>query len=203
MKERKIWPARTERQGVSAGEFGQAGPLERWFPVWFSVLLLFSMTIQTRTAAFIVAVLALILSLSKNARRNLRTRAGVTLAGFVVFLILCTAGSLYCDFGSNALKEIPKLLTSGSLALIVVGRGRKEHIRGLLHGFLWVCAVISLLCLDLACLGPFYNGFASLAQMLGTDTYISIATEIMTSGRFNGIYNNANLSGGLFALSMF
>ena len=203
MKERKIWPARTERQGVSAGEFGQAGPLERWFPVWFSVLLLFSMTIQTRTAAFIVAVLALILSLSKNARRNLRTRAGVTLAGFVVFLILCTAGSLYCDFGSNALKEIPKLLTSGSLALIVVGRGRKEHIRGLLHGFLWVCAVISLLCLDLACLGPFYNGFASLAQMLGTDTYISIATEIMTSGRFNGIYNNDNLSGGLFALSMF
>ena len=203
MKERKIWPARTERQGVSAGEFGPVGPLERWFPVWFSVLLFFSMTIQTRTAAFVVAALALVLSLGKGARRNLRTRTGVTLLGFVAFLILCTIGSVYCGFGTNALKEIPKLLTSGSLALIVVGRGRKENVRGLMHGFMWVCAVISLLCLDLACRGPFYKGFVSLSQMLGAETYVYIIEEIVAGERFNGIYNNANLSGSLFALAMF
>lgn len=203
MKKQKIWPVRRERQGTSAGEIGQVGPLERWFPVWFSVLLFFAMTIQTRTAAFVIAGLALLLSLGKGARRNLRTRTGVALLGFVAFLILCTADSVYSSFGSNALKEIPKLLASGSLALIVVGRGRKENVRGLFHGFLWVCAVISLLCLDLACAGPFYKGFASLAQMLGTETtYVDLATEAVTSGRFNGIYNDANLSGGLFALAM-
>lgn len=204
MKERKIQSSKMGGEGITAGKIGQAeGPLERWFPIWFSLLLLFAMTIQTRTAALLIAVLALVLSLAKNARSNLRARTGATLLGFVAFLILCTVGSLYSHFGSNALKEIPKLLTSGSLALIVAGWGRKENVKGLLHGFLWVCAVISLLCLDLACFGPLYRSFSALAQMLGSETYVNITEEIVSGGRFNGIYNNANLSGSLFGLAMF
>lgn len=203
MKKQKIWPVRRERQGTSAGEIGQVGPLERWFPVWFSVLLFFAMTIQTRTAAFVIAGLALLLSLGKGARKNLRTRTGVALLGFVAFLILCTAASIYTQFGSYAISEIPKLLASGSLALLLVARGRREDVRGLLHGFLWVCALIALLCLDLACAGALFDSFASLMLKLGSSTYIYLPGYTQGSSRFNGIYNDANLSGGLFALAMF
>lgn len=203
MKEKKARALRAEQNPPAESGGAAAGALERWFPVWFSVLLFFAMTIQTVNAALAVAGAALILCLGKGGRNNLRARAGAPLLGFAAFLILCTAASLYSHFGTYAIKEIPKLLTSGSLALIVAARGTRRNLRGTLHGFGWVCAVISLLCLDLACGGPLYQGFASLAQMLGAQTYVGLAEEVVTAGRFNGIYNNANLSGSLFALAMF
>lgn len=204
MKEKKVSSVQTAGKNTAPQErIYPARQLGRWFPVWFSVLLLFAMTVQTVNAALFVAAVSLVLLLGKGARNHLRARAGVTLLGFAAFLILCTAGSLYSHFGAYAIKEIPKLLTSASLALLVVGYGQKENTRGLLHGFSWVTAIITLLSLDLACEGPFYQGFASLAQVLGAQTYATLAEEVVSAGRFNGIYNNANVSGSLLALAMF
>lgn len=192
------------QSGFASGQETAAGVLERWFPVWYSVLLFVAMTVQTRNAALILGGLALILSLGKTARTRLRSRAGIALLGFEAFLILCTIGSLYSDFGSYAIEELPKLLASGALALILVARGHRSKIRGVLWGFSGVCSTISLLCMDLACNGPVFRGFASAAGMLGANTYLSLGEEIWISGtRMNGIYNNANLTGALLALAIF
>lgn len=192
------------RSGFASGQEAAAGVLERWFPVWYSVLLFLAMTVQTRNMALILGALALILSLGKGARTRLRSRAGVALLGFEAFLILCTIGSLYTDFGSYAIQEIPKYLAAGSLGLLLVTRGSRSSIRGTLWGFSGVCSAISLLCMDLACNGPLFRGFASAAGMLGYDTYLSLGEEILISNsRMNGIYNNANLTGSLLALAIF
>ena len=193
-----------KNKNLRPGQEAAASPLQRWFPVWYSLLLFVAMTIQTSNMALILGVLSLVLSLGKGARTHLRSRAGAALLGFVAFLILCTIGSLYTDFGSYAIKELPKLLASGSLALILVARGRQSNVRGLLWGFSGVCSVISLLCMDLACNGPFFVSFASVADMLGYSTYLTLGDEILIStSRMNGIYNNANLTGGLLALAIF
>lgn len=192
------------QSGFASGQEAAAGVLERWFPVWYSVLLFVAMTVQTRNMALILGAVALILSLGKGARTRLRSRAGVALLGFEAFLILCTIGSLYTDFGSYALQEIPKYLAAGSLGLLLMTRGSRSSIRGTLWGFSGVCSVISLLCMDLACNGPLFRGFASAAGMLGYDTYLSLGEEILlSSSRMNGIYNDANLTGGLLALAIF
>ncbi|MGO5023222.1 O-antigen ligase family protein [Lawsonibacter sp. LCP25S3_G6] len=206
MKEKKI---RAGQRDVQRAQFVHkqeetTGPLETWFPVWYSILLFLAMTIQTSNMALILGGLAILLSLGRNARTQIRSKAGVALLGFVAFLLLCTLGSVYTDFGSYAIKEIPKLLASGSLALLLVARGRRSSVRGVLWGFSGVCSVISLLCMDLACSGPLFQGFASLAGMLGANTYLSLGEEILISGsRMNGIYNDANLTGSLLALAIF
>lgn len=206
MKEKKI---RAGQRDVQRAQFvhkqeAATGPLETWFPVWYSILLFLAMTIQTSNMALILGGLAILLSLGTNARMQIRSKAGVALLGFVAFLLLCTLGSVYTDFGSYAIKEIPKLLASGSLALLLVARGRRSSVRGVLWGFSGVCSVISLLCMDLACSGPLFRGFASLAGMLGANTYLSLGEEILISGgRMNGIYNDANLTGSLLALAIF
>ncbi len=206
MKEKKI---RAGQRDVQRAQFVHkqeetTGPLETWFPVWYSILLFLAMTIQTSNMALILGGLAILLSLGRNARTQIRSKAGVALLGFVAFLLLCTLGSVYTDFGSYAIKEIPKLLASGSLALLLVARGRRSSVRGVLWGFSGVCSVISLLCMDLACSGPLFRGFASLAGMLGANTYLSLGEEILISGgRMNGIYNDANLTGSLLALAIF
>ena len=206
MKDRKIRTGHVKAPGAVfvPKQEDAAGALGRWFPVWYSILLFLAMTIQTLNMALVLGGLAILLSLGKGARTNLRSRAGAALLGFLAFLILCTIGSLYSDFGSYAIKEIPKLLASGSLALILVARGRRSNVRGLLWGFSGVCSVISLLCMDLACEGPLFRSFASAAGVLGAETYLSLGEEILLSGgRMNGIYNNANLTGGLLALAIF
>lgn len=196
--------AELQQSGVASGQEAAAGVLERWFPVWYSVLLFVAMTVQTRNMALILGALALILSLGKGARTRLRSRAGAALLGFEAFLILCTIGSLYSDFGSYAIQEIPKFLAAGSLGLLLITRGSRSNIRGILWGFSGVCSAISLLCMDLACNGPLFRGFASVAGMLGYDTYLSLGEEILISNsRMNGIYNNANLTGSLLALAIF
>ena len=205
MKDKKIraGQANDQRAQFVHKQEETTGPLEKWFPVWYSVLLFLAMTIQTSNMALILGGLAILLSLGKNARTQMRSKAGVALLGFVAFLMLCTIGSVYTNFGSYAIKEIPKFLASGSLALVLVARGRRSTVRGVLWGFSGVCSVISLLCMDLACSGPLFRGFASLAGMLGAKTYLSLGEEILISGgRMNGIYNNANLTGSLLALAI-
>ena len=204
MKDKKRNVGQVQTSEMASGRETAAGVLERWLPVWYSLLLFVAMTVQTVNMALILGVLALLLSVGKGARARLRSRAGIALLGFEAFLILCTIGSLYSDFGSYAIKEIPKLLAAGSLALILAGRGSRDNVRGLLWGFSGVCSAISLLCMDLACNGPLFRGFASAAGMLGYDTYLSLGEEIVISGaRMNGIYNNANLTGALLALAIF
>ena len=117
-------------------------------------------------------------------------------------MILCGAASLYTSFGAYAYGEYAKLLASGALGLLLLARGREQNAGGLLFGFSAVCGVIGLLCIDAGCRGPLFRGFASFMEGLGDAAYQSLDQATYTGARFDGIYNDANLTGSLMALAV-
>lgn len=175
---------------------------DRLFVVGFAVLLFFAMTVQTVPMSLILAAVALALSFGRGGYARFRGRLGIPVLGFLAFLILCGAASLYTSFGAYAYGEYAKLLASGALGLLLLARGREQNAGGLLFGFSAVCGVIGLLCIDAGCRGPLFRGFASFMEGLGDAAYQSLDQAAYTGARFDGIYNDANLTGSLMALAV-
>ena len=175
---------------------------DRLFVVGFAVLLFFAMTVQTVPMSLILAAVALVLSFGRGGYARFRGRLGIPVLGFLAFLILCGAASLYTSFGAYAYGEYAKLLASGALGLLLLARGREQNAGGLLFGFSAVCGVIGLLCIDAGCRGPLFRGFASFMEGLGDAAYQSLDQATYTGARFDGIYNDANLTGSLMALTV-
>ena len=175
---------------------------DRLFVVGFAVLLFFAMTVQTVPMSLILAAVALALSFGRGGYARFRGRLGIPVLGFLAFLILCGAASLYTSFGAYAYGEYAKLLASGALGLLLLARGRDQNAGGLLFGFSAVCGVIGLLCIDAGCRGPLFRGFASFMEGLGDAAYQSLDQATYTGARFDGIYNDANLTGSLMALAV-
>ena len=175
---------------------------DRLFVVGFAVLLFFAMTVQTVPMSLILAAVALALSFGRGGYARFRGRLGIPVLGFLAFLILCGAASLYTSFGAYAYGEYAKLLASGALGLLLLARGREQNAGGLLFGFSAVCGVIGLLCIDAGCRGPLFRGFASCMEGLGDAAYQSLDQATYTGARFDGIYNDANLTGSLMALAV-
>ena len=175
---------------------------DRLFVVGFAVLLFFAMTVQTVPMSLILAAVALALSFGRGGYARFRGRLGIPVLGFLAFLILCGAASLYTSFGAYAYGEYAKLLASGALSLLLLARGREQNAGGLLFGFSAVCGVIGLLCIDAGCRGPLFRGFASFMEGLGDAAYQSLDQATYTGARFDGIYNDANLTGSLMALAV-
>lgn len=175
---------------------------DRLFVVGFAVLLFFAMTVQTVPMSLILAAVALVLSFGRGGYARFRGRLGIPVLGFLAFLILCGAASLYTSFGAYAYGEYAKLLASGALGLLLLARGREQNAGGLLFGFSAVCGVIGLLCIDAGCRGPLFRGFASFMEGLGDAAYQSLDQATYTGARFDGIYNDANLTGSMMALAV-
>ena len=175
---------------------------DRLFVVGFAVLLFFAMTVQTVPMSLILAAVALALSFGRGGYARFRGRLGIPVLGFLAFLILCGAASLYTSFGAYAYGEYAKLLASGALGLLLLARGREQNAGGLLFGFSAVCGVIGLLCIDAGCRGPLFRGFASFMAGLGDAAYQNLDQATYTGARFDGIYNDANLTGSLMALAV-
>ena len=175
---------------------------DRLFVVGFAVLLFFAMTVQTVPMSLILAAVALALSFGRGGYARFRGRLGIPVLGFLAFLILCGAASLYTSFGAYAYGEYAKLLASGALGMLLLARGREHNAGGLLFGFSAVCGVIGLLCIDAGCRGPLFRGFASFMEGLGDAAYQSLDQATYTGARFDGIYNDANLTGSLMALAV-
>lgn len=175
---------------------------DRLFVVGFAVLLFFAMTVQTVPMSLILAAVALVLSFGRGGYARFRGRLGIPVLGFLAFLILCGAASLYTSFGAYAYGEYAKLLASGALGLLLLARGREQNAGGLLFGFSAVCGVIGLLCIDAGCQGPLFRSFASFMAGLGDTAYLNLNQATYTGARFDGIYNDANLTGSLMALAV-
>lgn len=75
---------------------------DRLFVVGFAVLLFFAMTVQTVPMSLILAAVALALSFGRGGYARFRGRLGIPVLGFLAFLILCGAASLYTSFGAYA-----------------------------------------------------------------------------------------------------
>lgn len=74
------------------------------------------MTVQTVPMSLILAAVALVLSFGRGGYARFRGRLGIPVLGFLAFLILCGAASLYTSFGAYAYGEYAKLLASGAWA---------------------------------------------------------------------------------------
>ena len=166
--------------------------------VLFSVLLFASMTIQTGKMSLILLVLALVLSIGRGPLRNLRERFSVPVLGFVLFAFMQGFAAIYSHFGDYAIGEYKKFLAAFSLAVILLVRIDKKNVRSVLWGMAAVSAVLSFLCVDMACDGAVFHGFNKCTELLGA----SFADVELTNlgSRVPGLYNDANVSGSIRAL---
>lgn len=174
-----------------------------WDTVWvilFSLLLFLAMTVQTGRMTMLLMGLVLVLSVGKTPLRNLRERLCVPVLGLLALALMYALAGLYSSFGEYAVKETYKIFASLALALIVLVRFERKHIRGLLWGFAAVCAVIALLCVDVDSARLLFGPFNSLMQVCGSD--YSYLLEGMIFNQLDGIYNDANLTGSLLGLAM-
>ena len=175
-------------------------------PVWlaptqaalFTALLFLAMTVQTGRMSVILPVLALALSVGRGPLRRLRERFCVPVIGFAAFALLYGAAALHSSFGGYAVREFYKFLASSALAVLLLARFDRRHVRALLWGFAGVCAVIGLVCVDCAIDGELFRDFNAFAESLGGS--FSGLNQQTWGTRVQGIYNDANVSASLLAL---
>lgn len=163
----------------------------------FSLALLAAMTVMTGRASLVLMSAALLLSIGRGPLRRFRERFCVPVLGLWGYALMNGLAAIYSPFGDSAVPEFYKLAASFSLAAVLLARFDKRHVRWLLWGFAAVSAIIGLLCLDAAGNGALFRAFNSLMERAGT-TYAEIPQN--TSGRVNGLYNDANVSGSILGL---
>ena len=166
----------------------------------YAVLLFLAMTVQTGAMTLFLTVLALVLSVGKGPLKHFRARFCIPVIGLLAFALMNGLAAIYSDFGSYAVGEYYKFLAAFSMAVILLARFEKKHVRGLLWGFAGVAAVISLLCIDMGSFGKLFDLFAGVMDSLGAD-YSSVL-ENSQGIRVNGIYNDANVTGALLGTAV-
>ena len=183
----------------SAAALSLSGP--RWDMLTvglFSIFLFFAMHLWTERASVWFAFIALALCIGRTPLRLARERFCLPVIGFLAFMVVYGAAAIYSPFGGSAVRDFRGGLIASAVAALVLFRMEKKHVRGLLWGLAAVSAVVSLLSTDMACEGPFYGGFAVLMEKFGAgEVYIGLENTV---SRVNGLYNDANVTGSLFAL---
>ncbi len=164
----------------------------------FSLLLFSAMTLQTGRMSMILLVLALALSVGRAPLGHLRQRFCVPVLGFIAFSFMQGFAAIYSHFGGYAVREYQKFLAAFALAVILLVRIEKKHVRGILWGIAGICAVISFLCIDMASFGAVFEAFNSFVELLGA-TFSTVEQDIFGT-RVAGIYNDANVSASILAL---
>lgn len=165
----------------------------------FSVFLFLAMHLWTEQASIWIAFIALALCVGRTPWRLGRERFCVPVLGFTVFMVVYGLSAVWSPFGGTAAREFSWILAAFAVAALVLFRFERRHVRGLLWGLAAVSAVVSLLSTDMACEGPLYDAFLSLTERLGAGVMYADELE-NTVGRVNGLYNDANVTGSLFAL---
>lgn len=168
--------------------------------VLYSVLLFLAMTVQTGRMTMILTVLALALSIGKAPLKNFRARLCVPVIGLLAYAVMNGAAAIYSPFDEYAVGEYYKFLASFSMAIILLARFEKKHVRGLLWGYVSVSAVIALLCVDIGCAQALFAPFNGLMNLLGTD-YASVL-DASEGVRVNGLYRDANITGALLGMAI-
>lgn len=167
----------------------------------YSVLLFAAMTIQTGWASIVLAILALALSVGKGPVGRIRERLCLPVAGLLAYAVMNALAAIYSHFGDYAVGEFFKIMASFSVAVILLARFEKKHVRALLWGICAVCAAVALLCVDLSSWGGLFSVFQTVSDALGS-RYASLL-ERAGGARINGIYNDGNLTGAILGMAMF
>ena len=197
-KEKTPVPAAPQQGCCGEGAFTRKDTL---MVVLYSVLLFIAMTVQTGTVSMILCVLAFLSLFGKKPLSRFEQRLSVPVFGLLGFAIIYGAAAIYTPFGSSGVAELYKFFAAFSLAVILLARFERKHVPGLLWGGASVSSVIALISLDMSCGQVLFGIFNPLMNALGTD-YTSALPEYL-SARVNGLYNDANVTAGLFSLSLF
>lgn len=161
----------------------------------FALLLFSAMNLQTGRMSLILAVLAAALCIGRGPLRRFRERLGVPVLGLAAYALMGGFAAIYSPFGNDGVMDFYKLLAAFAVAVILLARFDKKHVRGLLWGIAAVCAVNALLCIDIVGEGPLFGVFRAGMEALGGN--FESAVESSAGLRFNGIYNDANLTGAI------
>lgn len=164
----------------------------------FTVCLFFSMHLWAEGASVCMAFAALAVCIGRTPWRLARERFCVPVLGFLAFMVVYGASAIYSPFGGTAAREFGWMLLAFALSAPVLLRFERRHVRALVWGLAVISAVVSLLSTDMACEGPLYNGFVSLVGHFGVEEMYTGMEN--TVGRVNGVYNDGNVTGSIFAL---
>lgn len=161
----------------------------------FALLLFFAMNLQTGRMSLVLAALAAALCIGRGPLRRFRERLGVPVLGLAAYALMGGFAAIYSPFGNDAVMDFYKLLAAFAVAVVLLARFDKKHVRGLLWGIAAVCAVNALLCIDIVGEGPLFGLFRAGMEALGGT--FEAAVESSAGLRLNGIYNDANLTGAI------
>ena len=177
-------------------------PLDTVQVCLFGLLLFLAMTVQTGRMTMILTVVAFVaaLPIGRGPIRNLRARLCVPVLGLLAFALMQGLAAIYSDFGSYSVREYYKFLAAFALAVIVLVRFEKKHVRGLLWAVVTVSAVIGLVCVDMASSQHLFNLFANVTGTMGADYYDILQDSL--GSRVNGIYRDANITGALMGMAI-
>lgn len=168
--------------------------------VLFSLLLLATTTIQTSGMSMLLAGIAILGCIGKKPLANVRAALSVAVVGFLVYAVMTGLAAIYSPFDAYATAEYYKFVAASALAVILLTRFEKKHVRGLLWGFVAVCAVIAIISIDAASHSGIFRAYNSVTSLLGADHSNILAGS---SNRVNGYYNDANITASMFALGCF
>lgn len=166
------------------------------FVLFFSIMAL-AMLITNGYASMVLAVLAVLFTIGKGPIQTLRENLNLAAIGLFAFALINGLAAVFAEFGAQAAGEFYKFIASFSVAVIFLALFRKHHLSGLLWGLACISALIGILGVDAAVDGPFFAGLQAIAKPFGVD--YSHIYRVM-DGRINGIYNDANVTGGLLAV---
>lgn len=166
------------------------------FILFFSIMIL-AMTIISGRASMILVVLAVAFTIGKRPIQTLRGNLNLATIGLFAFALTNGLAAVFAEFGSLAVVEFYKFMASFSVAVIFLVFFKKHHLPGILWGLAGVSAFLGILGVDAAVGGPIFGIFHAIMKPLGVD--YSFVYRVM-DGRINGIYNDANVTGGLLAV---
>lgn len=170
--------------------------------IGFGVLLFFAVTALNVFLSLACAAAAVICCMEKSGRQRLGKYVCVPVVGLLLFLLIQGLAAIYTPLDELGIAEFYKVLTAGALGVILLAQFEKKHVRGLLWCFAVVTGLIALLSLDMDASMVLFTPFRKLMELLGYGSYATIVGSA-TEARVTGLYNDANVTGSIFALSVF
>lgn len=178
-------------------EMKKTDVMDRLSAVLVPLTMFLALTSVSRIVVLLVALLALVCSLGKGSAERLRGRASLVAVGVLVYGLVVLASGLGSAFGNYAVDESTKILTA--LAVFLLALYRAPGTRQLLVWLTGCAAVIGFLCIEGSSTNVLTPMFNAARQLLG---YNVGNTGYEVGVRITGIYGNANVSGGLLAVTL-
>ena len=175
--------------------------LDKALPYVLGPLIFLGITCGSRLFSVIMAGLFLLLTVRRSRLSVLRGNLSLLTTAVWVYSLICLLSGLWCHYRHISAAESARILTALSLFGIVLFHIRKEQIRTLLASLTGAIAAVGLLCLDAAGTQVLVKLHKALMGLF--DMGISLSASGYESGiRITGIFNNANVSGGLLAFGL-